>query len=604
MDLRKEFRNLVTNQYMPGYDYKCKNYSFRTVHYVSHLQNIYCMCACAYELEFLDFISDKGDIDEEMYERVVQNLIKGKCPHVDSARNEFVNKTCTCAKHIAMAVGTLSALNKIGLHLRIGGVYKRNAMEIGLVKNSVRSIDEILRQLVGDEPGILDIECLEGVRQDSNANVLEIKQRNAVLFCVEKEYTNMLKRIINDPEIGHKPYNIASALSIAMKRNLHDIQFYLIQYIKDIACQPYYAKNRCYEAYGGLYQKYYGDCAILFGDTVLLRKLLENSYMDLTQMVKLEQIALLLNRTECSSIISSSLPTFLLPQSLTQVELLHEMIDLFVRFNDGFENEIKAGISTILHSKICSDYKNTELRNTRNPPLLHLYLLNPTGYGWDRHFFPRGSCSHHISVFTELDGTINCVYLNYGTALNYTLSSRSLDTSFREILETLIFENSDIELNPTAVLRGLRIDLENQKQKRTDFSVTEGIYIMDSNFHGLFEGETGDDEALNFTAPLLIECGYTLSRNTFQENMGMSMLDFFKSEPDNVSNILPDVKVYINQYLETPRRLTHCCRDVLRKHFKGRQIHRFVVAADMPKPIQDFVLLKPVLRCIFPVKKE
>ena len=86
--------------------------------------------------------------------------------------------------------------------------------------------------------------------------------------------------------------------------------------------------------------------------------------------------------------------------------------------------------------------------------------------------------------------------------------------------------------------------------------------------------------------------------------MGMSMLGLLESEPNNVSNILPDVKVYFNQYLETPRRLTHCCRDVLRKHFKGKQIHRFVVAADMPKPIQDFILLKPVLRCIFPVKKE
>ena len=116
----------------------------------------------------------------------------------------------------------------------------------------MRSIDEILRKLWGNEPGILDIECLEGVRQDSNANVLEIKQMNAVPFCVQKEYTNMLKCILNDPEIGHKPYNIAYALSIAMKRNLYNIQSILIQYTKDIACQPYYAKNQFYEAYSGL----------------------------------------------------------------------------------------------------------------------------------------------------------------------------------------------------------------------------------------------------------------------------------------------------------------------------------------------------------------
>ena len=106
-------------------------------------------------------------------------------------------------------------------------------------------------------------------------------------------------------------------------------------------------------------------------------------------------------------------------------------------------------------------------------------MLNTTRNDWHRHLFQRGSYSHHISALTELDGTINCPNLNYGTALSYTLSSRSQDSNFREILETLIFENSDIELNPTAVLHGLRNDLENQKQKRTDFSVTEGIYFMD-----------------------------------------------------------------------------------------------------------------------------
>ena len=600
MDLRKEFRNLVTNKYMPGYDYGYKKFSFRTVHYVSNCKNIYCMCACAYELEFLDFISDKGVIDEIMYDRVVENLFKGKCLHVDSARCEFVRETCIYAKHIAMAVGTLDALNKRGPHFRllIDGAYKKNVMEMGLLKNSVRSIDEVLRNLDGDIPDILDIECLEGVREDLNKDVLEIKQTDAVAFCIENKYTDMLKCILNTG-IGHKPYNIASALCIAMKRKLQNIQFYLIQYITDIACDiaydPDYAKNRYYEVYRGLYQKYCADCAVLFGDTVLLKRLLETSDMNLTQMVKLAHTAWLLNRRQCNHIILSFLQAFRpLNSPLTHVDYIQEMIDLFVRFNDGFENEIKAGISTMLNYIIGSDNKNITLSNTRNPSLIHLYLLDPAEYFWYRQLFPR-SYHHHISVLADLDDNINCLYLEYGTALNYVLNGRLHDKKFREILETLIFENSDIELNPTAVQSGLRIDLENQKKTRTDYSVEEGNYIMDGKLHGLFEAETGDDVALNLTAPLLIECGYNLSPYMF---------DFLAPEPDNVSNILPDVKVYIRQCLETPRRLTHCCRDVLRKHFKGKQIHRFVEAADMPKPIQDFILLKPVLRCIFPVKKE
>ena len=599
MDLRTEFTNLVTNLYMPEYDYKHRKFSFRTVHYVSNCQNIYCMCACAYELEFLDFISDKGQIDEEMYERVVQNLIKGKCPHVDSARNEFVRGTCVYAKHIAMAVGTLDALDESGPHFHLHGVYKRNTIEIGLLQNCVRGIDEVLRNRDGDEPGISGIACLERARQDSNTDVVELKHTNVVDLCVEKEYTDMLKCILN-PEIGHKPYNIASALNIAMKKDLQNIQYHLKQYTKDKTCQPDYAINR-YEANNGRYQKYFADSAVFFGDTVLLKELLDNSYMNLTQMIKLEHTALLLNREECKSFISSFLSAFLQPQTLTKVELLQEMIDLFVRFNDGFDDEIKEAILTIANSKAYSESNNTELSNTSNPSLLHLYLLDPTEYFWYRHVYPKGRCSHHIHALAELDGSINCLYLNYGTALNYTLSSRSHDTKFREILETLIFENSDIELNPTAVLRGLRIDLENQKRTQTDDSMTDGIYTMDGKLHGLFDNKA--DVILNLTAPLLLECGYTLSRDMLEESVGSSMFDFLAPEPDNASSILPDVRVYIKQYLETPRPLTHCCRDVLRKHFKGRKVHRYVEAATIPKLIQDFVLLKPVLRCIFPDKK-
>ena len=599
MDLRTEFRHLVTNQYMPEYDYKYRKFSFRTVHYVSNCKNIYCMCACAYELEFLDFISDKGKIDEEMYERVVQNLIKGKCPHVDSARNEFVIETCAYAKHIAMAVGTLDALDKSGPHFHLDGVYKRNTIEIGLLQNRVRGIDEVLQKPDGDAPGISGKVLLEGARQDSNTDVVEMKHTEVVDFCVKKEYTDMLKCILN-PEIGHKPYNIAYALNIAMKKNLQNIQYYLIQYTKDKACQPDSAINR-YEVNNGRYQKYFADCAVFFGDTILLKKILENSYMNLTQMVKLEHTALLLKRKDCKSIISSFLPTFLQHQTLTQVELLQEMIDLFSRFNDGFEDEIKEAIFTILNSKAYSGSNITELSTTQNPSLLHLYLLDPTEYFWYRHVYPKGRCSHHVSVLAELDDSIDCLYLNYGTALNYTLSSRSQDSNFREILETLIFENSDIDLNLTAVARGLRIDLENQKSTQTDYSMTDGIYIMDGKLHGLFDDKT--DMILNFTAPLLIECGYTLSCDMLEESVGSSMFDFLAPEPDNASSILPDVRVYIKQYLETPRPLTHCCRDVLRKHFKGRKIHRYVEAANIPKLVKDFVLLKPVLRCIFPDKK-
>ena len=65
---------------------------------------------CAYEHELLDYISDTGEIDKVMYERVVDNIIKAKCPHVDCMRPELVKTTYITGKHLAMTVGTVDAL--------------------------------------------------------------------------------------------------------------------------------------------------------------------------------------------------------------------------------------------------------------------------------------------------------------------------------------------------------------------------------------------------------------------------------------------------------------------------------------------------------------
>ena len=170
MDLRTEFRNLVTNKYMPGYNYRYTKYSFRTVNYVSHYKNIYCMCACAYEHEILDYISHTGEIDEVTYERVVDNIVQGTCPHVVNVRDKFVRETCTYAKHIAMAVGTLDALNKRGPHHISGDVFRVNPIEIALLKNNERSISEALEKLDGDEPGILSSITFQGIRKATNRN--------------------------------------------------------------------------------------------------------------------------------------------------------------------------------------------------------------------------------------------------------------------------------------------------------------------------------------------------------------------------------------------------------------------------------------------------
>ena len=56
---------------MPDFNYRT-NFQFQTLFYKSGYS--YCCCACGFEHEFLEYIKDDGSIDEDLYEKVLQNI--------------------------------------------------------------------------------------------------------------------------------------------------------------------------------------------------------------------------------------------------------------------------------------------------------------------------------------------------------------------------------------------------------------------------------------------------------------------------------------------------------------------------------------------------
>ena len=120
--------------------------------------------------------------------------------------------------------------------------------------------------------------------------------------------------------------------------------------------------------------------------------------------------------------------------------------------------------------------------------------------------------------------------------------------------------------------------------------LTPGEYLTDGKEHSLFGyGEPGHWRfGLSFTAPLLIECGFPFDRETLERYVGYQSL-----HPDENSYLkkCPEIS-------EIPRRLDLQCRDTLRKYFHGRYIHDFVAASNILKLIQDFILLRNILRYV------
>ena len=102
--------------------------------------------------------------------------------------------------------------------------------------------------------------------------------------------------------------------------------------------------------------------------------------------------------------------------------------------------------------------------------------------------------------------------------------------------------------------------------------------IMACRQHAMFNHDDVHDFALNFTAPLLIECG----------SLWMIIRDLLymgKAEKENICQ---------NKF--SHKSLAGICRDVLRRHFKGSAIHRFVKYSNIPSKIKDFILLKDILK--------
>ena len=121
----------------------------------------------------------------------------------------------------------------------------------------------------------------------------------------------------------------------------------------------------------------------------------------------------------------------------------------------------------------------------------------------------------------------------------------------------------------------------------------KGVYItwtcfrdgMDGKQHGVF-GHDGDTASLNSSVLLLVDCGFIFHK-TYELPEGVRD----KLDSDVLRYIIPS-------YPDIPRSLQLLCRDSLRQHYKGRQIHAFAERRTIPPRIRDFILLKPSLKTI------
>ena len=245
MDVRDIFRKLTTNKYIPDFDYKNYKLSFQTVFYTCNYK--YCCCPCAFDHEWLTYIADGGQIDEELYKKVEANLLAGKCPHVDDAITDYVKETAVYGIHIAAAAGTEKAIKRV-LTVGDGGIlssiFKLTPYTVAILKKNVKSSTLWFNKLSKKMKSSINlcmpmIGCILNVvypeRSETNAGVIHLKEEPLLVFCVRSGNIALLRVVLLpkllDLEISSYMTQFATALGLAIRSNDVGITKELIKFL-------------------------------------------------------------------------------------------------------------------------------------------------------------------------------------------------------------------------------------------------------------------------------------------------------------------------------------------------------------------------------------
>lgn len=561
MEVRVAFRRLVTNKYIPRFDYTNTFFSFITVCKVPEVT--YCCCTCGFEHEYLDYIQDDGKINEEIYERVLQSIISGKCPHVKDATQDCLNEAGIYGIHIALAVGTRKAVSVQDLpaiHARHSTLFNLNPFMMALIKN----IDPISSSYIQFLRSMSKQRILYAHKLADKSNKITVKQVEALELCIIKNNERMLEGLltfkVNETGKGDALKRVFQ--DSFRNRKLLDHILSKLSWKRDNSC----CKECC-------------RLAVIYNQPDILERLLQGLkrpyFFCEDDQRNLYYHCLVLKRYRCLEVFSQYFHCKFDRDDISVSEQIEALIFLFGEFYVDLREYIFAVLKRFPNLPERINQQLGEAKQT----LLHRYVQCD--------FAVQGRF-RALKALLDFGADINSSDYYHSTPLENLLKNQSsICLAYRQSVELFLYENPDITINKLALTNSLQLDAYMKTMpKQIIFGLGETVH-MDSHEHGIF-GHHGNDAVLNFFGPLFIESGFPITPAVQRMLTKLIQTDSLRwTEKD-----------FLRRSLETPRQLTLICRDVLRSHFKGRQIHKFVHLSNIPKKVKDFILLRNLLRCI------
>ena len=338
-----KFRNLVTNQFMENIDYSREKYSFLTVFYTS--SSTYCCCSCAHNHEYLEYISDTGQVDENMYENIVKSLAKGRCPHADTVPDYQLRPTSITAMHIAAAVGMARAVIENRYicfsyaHMRVGRIFNLYPFDTAMLKKQTNICNLLADYWLSHGHGPISVPYVSTVKDIS----LHVKEVSRLEFCVRQRNNQLLQAITTSfskiPGFGDTCFRnislilvprtgLAYALQLTIKHQLVELQQTLLQYMQLL-------KN-----YNLLSVELRNDCllsVLMYNEHKLLDQML--TFLDSNDDIFISKCCMVLQkRGECTNLLHYHRD--IRPVSMSNEEHIHTLFTLFCMFYHDFKDEL------------------------------------------------------------------------------------------------------------------------------------------------------------------------------------------------------------------------------------------------------------------------
>ena len=569
------------NQFIPDLNYASTKFSFQTVFFQSNYS--YCVCKCSFELEHLEFISKDGKINKEIYERIVECIINGRCPHVEQVPKEYVNVAYISALHIAVAFGTKEAIIKYRRYIKPShySLYFLHPIVLASLKNNAVAASspkvkfDLLQHVVYGKASDDDKVYLEP------AKILTLLGRQRDIKFSKKFLEKHGLRCLID---------VMEALQITLRDNLSSVQGILIQNIEQfIESDLHYLGKIC-------------QLAIIWNNPMIINKILGGldqrlGILDFFQQNGLANMlattCYAFQRRGCKTVFRNWGIHLTTEPQKSPSDWMKWLFALALQYPTNLKQIINMGLGSIPNlSHILQDSANKDAEN-------HSVFLSYNQHVQDiviREHSHSEDVVHVLKMLLDFGLDINAKtetspFMDFLLKPQKLLNRLEYFLRYRQTAELYVFGNSDISdhLPFYATLpldRNLYV-INNWDLFRT--LTNTGIpLVMDGKEHAVAGYDEDECFSFNFMAPLLLECGYTVADNEAAREAINAFQDYLP----------PEEVEYINLYLDTPKSLKWCCRNSLRRYFKGASIHRFVAVSEIPKVLKDYILLKPLLKCI------